>query len=49
MRQDWVAKTGNLVFYRGHEEGGHYAAMEQPKQFVQDIEDFIAQVWPTIK
>ncbi|KAK3111759.1 hypothetical protein LTR53_012663 [Teratosphaeriaceae sp. CCFEE 6253] len=44
-----VKRTGNLVWHREHESGGHFAAMEQPKQFVKDIEDFIAQVWSEAK
>lgn len=43
--KDWAAKSGNLVWYREHTEGGHFAAMEKPKLFVQDIEDFIKEVW----
>ena len=42
-------QTGNLVWHREHDRGGHFAAMELPKDFVKDIEDFIAQVWPTVK
>ncbi|KAK0879689.1 hypothetical protein LTR87_006490 [Friedmanniomyces endolithicus] len=45
----WVAKSGNLVWYRGHTEGGHFAAMERPKYFVKDVEDFVKEVWPTVK
>lgn len=41
----WVATTGNLVFYREHEHGGHFAAMEQPEVLLSDIEAFIEQVW----
>ncbi|TKA36752.1 hypothetical protein B0A54_11622 [Friedmanniomyces endolithicus] len=47
--KDWVAKTGNLVWYRGQTEGGHFAAMEKPKLFVKDVEDFVKEVWPTVK
>ncbi|XXG96447.1 hypothetical protein Hte_002730 [Hypoxylon texense] len=42
----WVATTGNLVFSRQHESGGHFAAMERPEVLLQDVEDFVAQVWP---
>ncbi|KAK4503682.1 hypothetical protein PRZ48_004597 [Zasmidium cellare] len=45
----WVQETGNLVWYRGHEEGGHFAAMEKPELFVKDMEDFVGEVWPTVK
>lgn len=43
--KSWVAKTGNLVWTRVHDDGGHFAAMERPKYFVQDMEDFIKEVW----
>lgn len=42
----WVATTGNLVFSRQHRSGGHFAAMERPEVLLQDVEDFVAQVWP---
>ncbi|KAK3678759.1 hypothetical protein LTR78_001212 [Recurvomyces mirabilis] len=47
--KDWVKETGNMVWYREHTEGGHFMAMETPKAFVKDMEDFIAQVWPDIQ
>jgi microsomal epoxide hydrolase len=37
----WVELTGNLVFYRQHEKGGHFAAMEQPLVLWNDIEEFV--------
>ncbi|KII93470.1 hypothetical protein PLICRDRAFT_49516 [Plicaturopsis crispa FD-325 SS-3] len=43
--KSWVEKTGNLVFYREHDKGGHFAALERTDQFVKDIEDFVKQVW----
>lgn len=49
MPKSWVAKTGNLVWYREHKEGGHFAAMEKPEVFLQDIEDFVKDVWPKIE
>jgi microsomal epoxide hydrolase len=27
----WAEKTGNLVWYKEHKEGGHFAAWEVPK------------------
>jgi len=47
--QTWVAETGNLVFWRAHMEGGHFAAMEKPELFIKDMEAFVADVWPTAK
>ncbi|KAK4503298.1 hypothetical protein PRZ48_006726 [Zasmidium cellare] len=41
----WVATTGNLVFSRTHQKGGHFAALERPKEFMEDLEEFIKQVW----
>ncbi|EXJ82861.1 hypothetical protein A1O3_06676 [Capronia epimyces CBS 606.96] len=42
----WVRTTGNLVWSRIHTEGGHFAALERPDVFLQDLEDFAGQVWP---
>ncbi|KIW04382.1 uncharacterized protein PV09_04666 [Verruconis gallopava] len=36
-----VEKKGRLVFYRQHENGGHFVALERPVEFLQDIEDFM--------
>jgi microsomal epoxide hydrolase len=38
----------NLVFYRTHDKGGHFAALEQPELFFQDLEDFMALVAPNV-
>ncbi|KAL1988595.1 hypothetical protein VTN96DRAFT_8990 [Rasamsonia emersonii] len=43
--RSWAATTGNLVFYREHTQGGHFAAMEQPSTLKKDVCDFIAKVW----
>ncbi|KAI9376274.1 Alpha/Beta hydrolase protein [Aspergillus egyptiacus] len=40
----WVAKTGNLVYFKQHTEGGHFAALERPKDLKDDLADFISQV-----
>ncbi|CZT11808.1 related to epoxide hydrolase [Rhynchosporium agropyri] len=41
----WAETEGNLVFYREHKKGGHFAALEQPSTLLGDIEEFIEQVW----
>ncbi|KAF4806279.1 putative epoxide hydrolase [Colletotrichum siamense] len=41
----WAATTGNLVWYRPHDKGGHFAAYEQPEALLGDVEDFLKQVW----
>ncbi|RFU78910.1 epoxide hydrolase [Trichoderma arundinaceum] len=34
----------NLIFFKAHNIGGHFARLEQPKLFLQDIEEFAQQV-----
>ena len=45
MPKSWVATTGNLVWSKQHSKGGHFAALEQPKDLAQDVEDFVKEVW----
>jgi hypothetical protein len=45
----WVATTCNLVWYKQHTEGGHFAAMEMPKELLEDIESFVKQVFRSDK
>lgn len=40
----WIELTGNLVFYKQHNEGGHFAAMEQPMVLWSDIEEFLDSI-----
>ncbi|KAK0719301.1 Alpha/Beta hydrolase protein [Lasiosphaeris hirsuta] len=39
----------NLVLFRAHEQGGHFAAVDDPEGFLKDIEDFVAIVKEKIK
>ncbi|RAK84782.1 epoxide hydrolase [Aspergillus costaricaensis CBS 115574] len=41
----WVETTGNLVFWQAHEKGGHFAALERPQDFLDDLTAFCEQVW----
>ncbi|KAI5475439.1 hypothetical protein MNV49_001429 [Pseudohyphozyma bogoriensis] len=41
----WAEVAGNLVFWRTHTAGGHFAAMEVPEVLLQDVEEFVTQVW----
>ncbi|KAM3465452.1 hypothetical protein NHJ6243_001728 [Beauveria neobassiana] len=43
--RSWAAKTCNLVFFKYHETGGHFAAMEQPLKLLEDVESFADLVW----
>ncbi|KAL6875036.1 alpha/beta-hydrolase [Trichoderma novae-zelandiae] len=38
--KEWMAKTGNLVFFKRHDKGGHFAALEQPAALLEDVEEF---------
>jgi microsomal epoxide hydrolase len=40
-----VEKECNLVFYKQHERGGHFAALEKPEELWQDMEEFVGKVW----
>lgn len=40
----WAKTTGNIVWHREHKAGGHFAAIEKPKELFQDLEDFIASL-----
>ncbi|KAJ3494932.1 hypothetical protein NLG97_g3750 [Lecanicillium saksenae] len=43
--RSWAAKTCNLVFFKDHERGGHFAALEQPSALLEDVETFARMVW----
>ena len=43
--RSWAATTGNLVFFRQHTKGGHFAALERPEVLKDDLVAFIEQVW----
>ncbi|KAK5459550.1 hypothetical protein LTS15_003679 [Exophiala xenobiotica] len=40
----WIETTGNLVFYRQHDKGGHFAALERPNDLWADVDDFVQSV-----
>ncbi|OOF93430.1 hypothetical protein ASPCADRAFT_398462 [Aspergillus carbonarius ITEM 5010] len=41
----WIETTGDLVFWRAHEKGGHFAALERPQELLDDLTAFCEQVW----
>lgn len=45
MPRAWVETTGKLVWWRGHEDGGHFAGIEKPGVLLGDVEDFVGKVW----
>lgn len=42
-----VELTGNLVFYKERDEGGHYAAAEDPEGIIEDVRHLAASHWPS--
>ncbi|PGH30164.1 microsomal epoxide hydrolase [[Emmonsia] crescens] len=41
----WARKLGDMVFHKEHDKGGHFAALEQPQLFMEDLEAFVAAAW----
>ncbi|KPI40406.1 putative epoxide hydrolase [Cyphellophora attinorum] len=42
-----VERSGNLVWYREVDEGGHFAALETPEGFVEDLRAFLGEHYHT--
>lgn len=42
--RDWVARQANLVRYTEMPRGGHFAALEEPKLFVEDLRAFVSSL-----
>ncbi|PWN96918.1 alpha/beta-hydrolase [Tilletiopsis washingtonensis] len=43
----WIPRCGlNLVFYRTHEKGGHFAALDNPEALADDVRDFFTESFP---
>jgi microsomal epoxide hydrolase len=42
---EWAKTSGNLVWSRIHDEGGHFAALECPELLLEDVESFVGEVW----
>lgn len=41
----WVEKMCNLVFFKDHADGGHFAAAERPEALWEDVEEFLRAVF----
>lgn len=39
----WAERTGNLVSFRAHEKGGHFAALECGEELWKDVEAFVME------
>jgi hypothetical protein len=42
-----VTVSSNIVFWKEHDRGGHFAATEKPDELVQDIRDFTEVLNPS--
>lgn len=40
----WVETTGRMVWFKAHGQGGHFAALERPEVFLEDVEGFVGNV-----
>lgn len=43
----WAEKSGRLVWYRRHQQGGHFPDLERSEALLEDLEDFLSKVWET--
>jgi microsomal epoxide hydrolase len=41
----WAEKTGKVVFFRSHEQGGHFAALERTEVLWADVEEWVKIAW----
>ncbi|KAM0421310.1 hypothetical protein ACHAPT_010839 [Fusarium lateritium] len=44
--EPWAQKLGNLVFFKAHDRGGHFAALEYPEMLWEDVDMFVQQTFP---
>ena len=42
--RSWAATTGELSWFRQHDSGGHFAALEKPEAMSRDLADFVEHV-----
>ncbi|KAE9566909.1 hypothetical protein CGMCC3_g16933 [Colletotrichum fructicola] len=40
--KDWAKQLANIIFWRQHEHGGHFPALECPNDLVNDIRKFLS-------
>jgi microsomal epoxide hydrolase len=43
--RNWVETTGTLVWWREHDVGGHFAAVEWSETLLGDLEEFLGEFW----
>ncbi|KAL1867875.1 hypothetical protein Daus18300_006150 [Diaporthe australafricana] len=47
--KSWAEATGKVTFFKAHDQGGHFAALEKPELLWQDIVEFVDHVHATRK
>jgi len=45
----WTKRVANVVWYKFHPEGGHFAALEQPELLVADVRESVTLHWDSSK
>ncbi|KAK3399499.1 Alpha/Beta hydrolase protein [Sordaria brevicollis] len=50
LPEQWGRKLfgERMVYYRTHERGGHFAALQEPEAFLEDLEGFLGVVAPMV-
>ena len=43
-QKEWIEKHYPVVQYTQMPRGGHFTALEQPKEFAEDIKNFVAKL-----
>ncbi|KAI9875251.1 MAG: hypothetical protein M1830_008707 [Pleopsidium flavum] len=43
--RSWAERIANVVFWKEHEVGGHFAMYEKPEELVGDLVKFYKSVW----
>ena len=41
----WAETKANIVFWKEHDVGGHFAFVERPKEMIEDLDGFFHSVW----
>jgi len=44
----YIKAVGPLVYYKEHEHGGHFPALDNPEEFVGDLREFFGAHWSTL-
>lgn len=43
MPRKWAEADNNIVYWKEHDDGGHFAAMEEPAAFCDDVTEFFTR------